>query len=129
MSETISFTAIHKALSSLERALQQEKNEFTRDAAIQRFEYSYELTWKLLKRCLKEFYGIDEGNIKNLYRHAYKNKLIENIDAWFDYHSARNLTSHTYNEDTAEETYSYTQQFLANAKSLVKALEGIVNAA
>ena len=50
MSE-IFLSAWQKALSSLEKALNQTKNEYTRDASIQRFKYCHELSWKTAATC------------------------------------------------------------------------------
>jgi len=121
---TISFQPLHKALASLQRALQQIHNEYTRDAVIQRFEYTYELTWKTLKRYLKLAYEVDETlPIKQSYREAARVGLITNLTTWFGYHDARNLTSHTYNEDTAEEAYATAKEFATDAAKLLEKLE------
>lgn len=114
-----------KAVESLRKALAQPKNEFTRDAAIQRFEYTFELAWKTIKRHLREESAVDEYNIKNLFRQAGRLGLINNVDHWFVYHTARNLTSHTYNEQTAEETYDIVQKFLPDVEDLLNKFEKI----
>jgi len=121
MTELI-LSPLTKAVSSLKKALAQPKNEFTRDAVIQRFEYTYELSWKMLKRYLAEESGVKEFNIKNLFREAARQNIIENIELWFEYHTARNLTSHTYNEITAEETYEVAKRFLEDAEKLLENL-------
>lgn len=46
---TLSLEAVQKALNSLKIALAQHKDEFIRDAVVQRFEYSFDLSWKILK--------------------------------------------------------------------------------
>lgn len=52
----IDFTSLSKAIASLAKALQaaklRPKDEFVRDASIQRFEYTYELCIKSLRRQL-----------------------------------------------------------------------------
>jgi hypothetical protein len=54
---SIDLTSFRKALDSLDRGLakarQAPEDEELRDGAIQRFEYSYELAWKSLKRMLE----------------------------------------------------------------------------
>lgn len=117
------FTPLKKALSALQEALALPKNDITRDATIQRFEYTFELTWKLLKRHLAQEAGIQEYSIKNLFRDAAKANLIENVEAWFAYLEARNLTSHTYNEKTANETYQAAKHFAVDANKLLQKLE------
>lgn len=123
MEYEISISPFKKALSALDKAIEQPKNEFTRDASIQRFEYSFELCWKLLKRYFFLKTGIEEFQIKNIFREAAKQGLIENVDNWFIYHTARNLTSHTYNEQTAEETYQAAKKFAIDARLLLENLE------
>jgi len=118
--ENFKLAPLEKALASLEEAIHTpKKDNFVRDATIQRFEYSYELSWKFLKRYLKEFVGIEEHQIKQIYREASKIKLIENPEVWFSYHEARNLTVHTYNEDVAEETYEAAVKFYHDANKLL----------
>ncbi len=123
MKEKLILTPLEKAVASLEDGLRQPKTIYNRDMVIQRFEYTYELAWKMLKRYLQMYCGIEEGVIKNLYREAGKLRLIDSVEAWFSYQEARNLTSHTYNEDVAEETYAAARDFLNDVKVLLKHLK------
>jgi nucleotidyltransferase substrate binding protein (TIGR01987 family) len=123
MTEKVTFLPLEKALSSLESALAQPKDEFTRDASIQRFEYTFELLWKTLKRYLFLEANIDEFRIRNLFREAAKLGLIENVTAWFAYLNARNITSHTYNLKAAEEVYEAAQSFVVDARRLLDHLK------
>ncbi|MEX2603982.1 MAG: nucleotidyltransferase substrate binding protein [Gracilimonas sp.] len=116
MAEKLHIEPLEKAILSLEKALKVEPvTDIVRDASIQRFEYSFELSWKFMKRYLKEYAGIEEHQIKEIFRQSAKVGLIENPEHWFDYHKARNLTTHTYNEDIAKETFDYAKQFLRDA--------------
>ncbi|MBI4925099.1 MAG: nucleotidyltransferase substrate binding protein [Bdellovibrio sp.] len=101
----ISLQKLEKALQSLEKAIAQPKNEFTRDSVIQRFEYTFELSWKTLLKVLESNKEIEDNSIKGILREAARQHLIDQINEWFNLHEARNLSSHTYNEDTAEEVY------------------------
>lgn len=118
-------TPLEKALESLEAVLQKPKDEFIRDATIQRFEYTYELARKMVKRHL-DWAGVS-GSIdltKNeLYREAVKAGLIADADAWLDYHLARNETSHTYELRTAEEVYEAAVKFAPDARALLTELK------
>ena len=69
---------------------------------IQAFEFTHELGWNVLKDFL-EFKGIT-GLIgsRDASRSAFKNELITDGEAWMDMIKARNLTSHTYNQEVAE---------------------------
>src|SRR5438067_9616034 len=106
-------TSLEKALESLESILLLPEDQIVRDATIQRFEYTYELARKMIRRHL-DWAGVS-GPIdltKNeLYREALKAGLIDDADAWLDYHQARNETSHTYEESVAEEVYQAARKF------------------
>ena len=123
----LDLSALQKAVQSLVRGIEQPKNEYTRDAVIQRFEYTFELCWKMIKRYLKVEAGIDEFNIKNLFRLAAQHQLISDVEDWFRYHQARNLTTHTYNERTADETYEIAKKFCPDAQQLLIQLENAID--
>ena len=115
-------SSLKSALKSLKSALEQEYNEFTRDAAIQRFEYTFELSWKAMKRTLKEE-GLETGSPKQVFRSAFEAKIIEDVDIWFALLKERNLTVHTYNESTANEVFKSAKTFPAAVDKLIKNLE------
>lgn len=122
----LDFSPLHKALASLERAIAMPKDEFIRDSVIQRFEYTYELCWKLLKRHLEQDEGpdsVDRLTRKELFRLAAEKGLIDDVAAWFAYHAHRNETSHTYHEETAERVYEAACRFAPDAARLLAALE------
>ena len=112
-----------RALVTFKSIIRENYSVIIRDATIQRFEYTYELSWKTLKRYLALESGIEEFNIKNLYREAGRQNILDNITHWFQYHTARNMTSHTYNENVADETYDLARAFLVDAEKLVEKLE------
>lgn len=78
-----------------------------RDAAIQRFEYSFEAVWKAGKRFLLEFEGIDVASPKATIRAFREIGLMtdEEAIAGLIMVNDRNLTSHTYNEPLAVEIF------------------------
>ncbi|MGB0719701.1 MAG: HI0074 family nucleotidyltransferase substrate-binding subunit [Bdellovibrionales bacterium] len=124
-SKSLSFQAFSDALGNLGAIMEREldDDDVVRDAAIQRFEYSVELSWKTLKRFLKIVYAIDEGATRELYRLAERHGLIADHKVWFRYLDARNATSHTYNAETAQDVYDSAKRFLADARLLLSAME------
>ncbi len=96
-----------KALQTLRQAKkladQRELSELEKQGLVQGFEFTYELGWKVLKDYLEEQGIIGIIGSKNAVREAFKNGLIENGEAWMEMIKAQNLSSHTYNQDTAEE--------------------------
>lgn len=112
-----------KALQSLKNSIKQPIDEFVRDSVIQRFEFTFELSWKNLKRYLETDKPLQDDSVKGVLREAHSRKLISDIEKWFEFHKARNLTSHTYNEDTAEEVYEIAKKFPKYCEELITNLE------
>jgi nucleotidyltransferase substrate binding protein (TIGR01987 family) len=92
-----------RALITLEEALAMPFSLVVRDASIQRFEYSFESLWKLLKAYLKAVEGIACNSPKQCFREALKVGLlsVEGTEAALTMTDDRNLTSHTYIEAIA----------------------------
>ena len=99
------------ALTRLEGALAQPVNEFVRDAALQRFEFTFELFWKSLKAYAEES-GVEAYSPRDSVRTAFQLGVIQEHSDWFRMLEDRNLTSHTYNEATAETIYSHLPVYL-----------------
>ncbi|WP_162605102.1 nucleotidyltransferase substrate binding protein [Geomonas oryzae] len=95
-----------KALAQLEKAGSQPKDEFLRDSVIQRFEFTHELAWKMLKLRLEQE-DIFPKTPRETLQSSLEAGFIEDGNAWSDLQKMRNLTSHTYNEELAEEVYSF----------------------
>jgi nucleotidyltransferase substrate binding protein (TIGR01987 family) len=105
-------------------------DEVTRDAirsgVIQHFEFTYELSWKFIRRRLDADLGrtsVDGISRRDLFRIAAENGLIADVEAWFGYHIARNETSLTYNPEVAARVYAGSLGFTADAARLLSVLE------
>jgi nucleotidyltransferase substrate binding protein (TIGR01987 family) len=125
MNMRLDLTPLKNALQSLDLALAKEKDEFIRDSVIQRFEFTYELSWKFLSRHLALDLGsdaVDKLLRRDLYRTAAEKGLIKDSTTWFEYHTARNTTSHTYNVSIAEQVYEVAQEFSSDAHFLLDKL-------
>ena len=97
--------ALQTLRQAAELARQRPLSELEKQGLVQGFEFTHELAWNVLKDYL-EAQGVT-GIIgsKNAVRSAFKNGLINAADAetLMDMIKARNLSSHTYNQETAEE--------------------------
>lgn len=111
-----------KAVVKLSDVLKQEKNEYIRDSAIQRFEFTFELAWKAMKGFLEE-QGIVVYSPRESVKGAFQAGLIEEDSAWLEMIELRNLTSHTYNESTAEEIYDALPGVLERCRELLNSLK------
>jgi nucleotidyltransferase substrate binding protein (TIGR01987 family) len=117
-------TPLSKALNSLEDILSQEMNEYIRDGVIQRFEYTFELSWKLLKRYFKEIGREDiPGGPRPLIKEAGKEGLIDNVEAWLNFLESRNKTTHIYNEKESIAVYEQAKIFPSYVRKLIAKVE------
>jgi nucleotidyltransferase substrate binding protein (TIGR01987 family) len=131
----IDLTPLHRALATLDTALaargQAPADALIRDACIQRFEYSYELAHKFLRRYLEtsEPAGVHQLSFPNLIRLGYERGLLaESWDIWTKFRDARNATSHAYDEAKAREVVEKIPAFAAAARHLATQIEAQQNA-
>lgn len=75
------------------------------DGCIQRFEFTYELSWNAMKAYL-EYQGLPDARTpRDVIRESYRIGIIQDGDAWLDMMADRNLTSHVYDEVMARDIY------------------------
>ncbi|SMC39613.1 nucleotidyltransferase substrate binding protein [Sporomusa malonica] len=111
-----------KAVVTLEEVLQESFSIIVRDATIQRFEYCFELSWKVLKKALK-IEGVEVNSPRQALRSAFEIGYIEDIDIWFEMLEDRNLTSHTYDPEVADKVYESAKRLPTEIRKVVKTLD------
>lgn len=101
----LKFENFQKALNKLNKILHDKENiEYKIDAVIKRFEFTYELSWKALKAFL-EYKGIIAKTPRDCFKEAFSAGFIDDSEDWIKMIEDRNITSHTYEEDSANEIY------------------------
>jgi nucleotidyltransferase substrate binding protein (TIGR01987 family) len=116
-------TPLKQAVATLDEALGAPDSGFVRDAIVKRFEYTYEPSWKFMRRHLIWAALEPEPETrKDLFRAAARAGLIDDTEAWFIFHEARNLTAHTYNATNAAKVIEAARHLLPAARSLLEAL-------
>ena len=139
MNKKLYFRALQLAITSLAEAIDvvadeqwfnQQKKAVQNTliaGAIKNFEFVYELSIKMLKRQMEIESAtpeeIDFTSYRGMLRTAAEKGLIQNIDAWFEYRQMRNITSHTYDHEKAQQVYEMTSGFLKDASTLLHKLE------
>lgn len=113
--------ALRVAVARLEAALAQPKTEWTRDAAIQRFEFTFELMWKAVAHAARAE-GVDVASPRGALRAAFSLKWIEDDTTWLTMLDDRNRTTHTYSEAVAEEIYGRLAGYVIVLRQLVDKL-------
>lgn len=103
-------------------------NKLMRDGVIQRFEFTYELSHKMLKRQLEMTASnpaaIDEMSFQSLIRSGHEQGLLQSSwDVWATYRHARSITSHVYDENKAVLVLAQVPAFLAEAEFLLARLQ------
>ncbi len=109
---------LENSLMQLEEGLNP-KNLLERDGAIQRFEFTFELSWKTLAKVLQSDKPLVDNSVKGILREGGKQNLIEDVEKWFEFQIARNKTSHTYNNEVAIEVFALAQKFPPYVRDLI----------
>lgn len=101
------FTNYKKALAKLAEVAQsstiENLSELEREGLIQRFEYTFELSWKTLQDLLLYKGYLDVVGPTPVLAQAFKDGYLLDAEGWKKMKKARELTSHTYNSETADE--------------------------
>lgn len=138
------YASLVKALTSLRKSLEifkryannvdldEELYAMSRDSCIQRFEYSFDAFWKFIKLYLEQYENIDmESNSpRYVFKEAEKVDIFlkyENLDILLEALSDRNLTAHSYNEETAEEIVSHIPLFYETMHTITMQLQSKIN--
>jgi nucleotidyltransferase substrate binding protein (TIGR01987 family) len=113
-----------RAVTTLESVLHEPKSELVRDAAIQRFECSFEAVWKATQRYLRDIEGVEAASPAAAIRAAHAIGLLDEPSARLalEMLGDRNLTVHTYNEALAEEIFARLPRYAALLASWFAAL-------
>ena len=118
------FISFQKSLQRLREIMTEEKTMTSRDAAIKRFEFVYELAWKSLQKFLRRK-GIQCSTPKECFQDAFRAGLIADNEAWLRMIEDRNKTAHTYNENVAEEVYGRIHGYLEFFSDIEERLRSI----
>ena len=101
------FNNYRKALNQLQEAVdlmkKRELSRLEKQGVIQAFEYTHELAWKTLKDFLEERGNTDLFGSRDVTKAAFRLGLIGDGEVWMQMIKSRNLTSHTYDENAADE--------------------------
>jgi nucleotidyltransferase substrate binding protein (TIGR01987 family) len=133
----LDLTHLEKAVSQLEGSLGYLKSDLAhsdsglreqfRAAAIQAFEYTYELAIKMLRRQLEQIVAnpaeLRAMAFMELIRTGAEAGLVEDVARYRLYREKRNITIHVYDEERAEEVLAVLEPFLADVRCLLAELK------
>jgi len=133
----LDLTPLEKGLGQLEQSLSYLRSDIAlrdpglraqfRAAAIQAFEYTYELAVKMIRRQLAQISAVPselaELSYRDLIREAADAGLVLDPESFFLYRDIRNITAHTYDEAKAERVLGVLDGFRKDVLALVKELK------
>lgn len=133
----LDLTSFRDAVAALERSMifltsESAKNdpllhEQFRNSAIQCFEFTHELAFKMMKRQLEEMSAdpaaVDKMAYMDIVRSAAEAGLLDEVSRFKDYRDKRNITSHVYNRAKAEQIEAILPDFFSDMRSLLAELE------
>lgn len=132
----LDLTSLHSALAALEKSIGFLNSELAKDvdlreqfraAAVQAFEFTHELAFKMLKRQLEQMTAdptaIDRMAYMDVVRSGAEAGLIADVARFRDYREKRNITSHTYDQSKAEQIESVLNDFRDDVRFLLTGLE------
>jgi nucleotidyltransferase substrate binding protein (TIGR01987 family) len=129
---TLDFTPLRNAIDRLDEGLRRHLSEpddvQIRDGLIKRFEFTYDMSHKSLRRAIEAASAnpeeVDQMTFPTLIRTAFEQGLVAgDWNDWQEYRKMRNITSHTYDEAKAREVSAAIPGFLAEAIGLLANLE------
>lgn len=104
-------------------------NEIIKEGLIQRFEYTYEMAWNVMKD-----YALFQGNTqisgsRDAIRYSFSINIISEGDLWMDMVQSRIKTSHTYDEETVDDIYykiinKYHLEFIKFEETMTAKIDG-----
>lgn len=129
----LDFTALENTINRLGEVLKRYEREKTddvvRDSVIQRFEFTYSIALKTLRKYfIERAFVIDDVNnlsFNEMIRIASKLNLIKSdLEKWTQYRTMRNLTSHTYDEEIALKVVGIVPEFYEEISFLLAKMKG-----
>jgi nucleotidyltransferase substrate binding protein (TIGR01987 family) len=109
--------SLRTALGRLDDALAQPKTEWTRDSAIQRFGFAFELAWKAVAT-VAQAHGVEARSPREAFKQAFALGWVTDEDVWLRMLDDRNRTTHTYNEAVAEEIFGQLGGYASALRAL-----------
>lgn len=119
--------ALHQLQSAVELSQLRPLSRLEQQGIIQAFEFTHELAWNVLKDYLQDQGNQNIRGSKDATREAFKVQLITDGEAWMAMIQSRNISSHTYDERTADQLAAaiidrYFAQFVALQTEMEKYL-------
>ena len=134
----LDLTPLDDAIAQLEEAIEYHRSDLAsgdpalklhlRATAIQAFEFTYELSFRMVKRHLEQVSPnpaeLDEMSFRAIMREAFQRGLVRSeVSVWNQYRKMRGTTSHTYDAGKAQTVFESLPAFLRETRFLQDQLQ------
>jgi nucleotidyltransferase substrate binding protein (TIGR01987 family) len=111
-----------QAVGTLEEVLSEPPGTLVRDAAVKRFEYSFEAVWKLVQAYMREREGSLCNSPKSCFREAMRVGLLDTdeVERSLEMTDDRNRTTHTYQLKVAQSVFERARLYLQLLSELTR---------
>jgi nucleotidyltransferase substrate binding protein (TIGR01987 family) len=93
--------AFENLKSAIELSKKRDLSELEKQGLIQAFEFTFELSWKVIKDYL-QYMNVDAKFPREAIKEGFRYELIDDGDIWIDMLEKRNLMAHTYDEEKSK---------------------------
>ena len=117
-----SYKTFKKAYLKLKEFVETDNgSEKDRGAIINAYQYTFELLWKTLQKYMQQLEMLDELGPGSVIRTAFQYNIIDNGSIYMSMLKNRNLITHTYKEDVAEEIYTrIKEEYIEELENFIK---------
>lgn len=95
--------ALLQLTNAVELSRQRPLSEIEKQGLIKAFEFTHELAWNVMKDYFEYQGNTSITGSRDATREAFQRNLITDGEGWMEMIQSRNKTSHTYNQDVADE--------------------------
>lgn len=97
------------------------------DSCVKRYEYTFEIAWKTMKKYFKLQYGKKEEDLtmNNIFRFMEAYGFAKDWTNWRDYYTKRNSTAHEYNIEKSRNLLEIIPEFIKSVDFLLEKWDSI----
>jgi nucleotidyltransferase substrate binding protein (TIGR01987 family) len=114
--------SLKTANDRLKEVLEMEETQVNQDATIQRFEFCFELAWKLMQEYTRD-QGFDCNSPKSSIREAGKLEIVDDVEKWLIFLQSRNNVAHMYNAEMAKIVFKEAKKLPMFIDKILKKIE------
>lgn len=123
-----SFSTLKECYNDYTMQKDEKMQTYIKDSCIKRFEYTYEMSKKIMNKFLKKEYDKTEKelSINNIFREMYGLSLIDSFDNWVDYRESRNISAYEYDITKTYPIIELIPRFLVDVDFFITHLEQVL---